>query len=332
MAIVLRGTGLLAIVLLVSACGGPAGIGITSGDWDKVYQASLAYENAMGIASRSAQTWQASRADRDKLQAVRQQVGQLTSEAQAAMAESDCTADGLGQVCAAVKALRDTSGGSLMARAQTNLGTAEAALTTFQHTHDTLLYDYAMAGESWNAWLRTLMLVVANYDQVSAWPDFGRRRDEALGAVQGFVKSGEDQELATQYGALTAALRPLDESVAALSQVIVTARGQGPETVATGATAAGTATGIAQTQTGAASSVPLAPGLSIDPTGIVQQLISSEYQLQQAREKNARDQVLAQLQELLWPDYSCFVTPTPACPSFVSGRPHALGADARLVR
>ncbi|HKX16421.1 MAG TPA: hypothetical protein VJT33_00215 [bacterium] len=321
MAVISRGAGLLAIVLLVSACGGPSGIGLTPADWDKVYQASLAYENAMGIARRSAQTWTASRHDRDGVQALRQQVTALTGEARAAAdGAPECTSTSMGEVCAAVKSLRDTSGASVLAMASTNLGAAEAALTSLQHTHDALIQDYATAGESWNAWVRTLMMVVANYDQVSAWPDYGRRRDQAVAAVTAFTNGHEDRTLADQSAALTVALKAGSSSLTALSRALVTARGQAPETTATGAAGPTAATGIAQTQTGAASSVSLAPGFSIDPTGIIQQLIQSQYAAQLERQKEARAGVLSELRNLLWPDYSCFEAPSVACPGFLPAR------------
>lgn len=330
MASLLRGVGLLATVLMLSACG-QTGIGITSGDWDKVYRASLAYENAMGIARRSAQTWQTSKADRDRFEATRQQVGQLTSEAQAAMdAASDCTSTSTGQVCAAVKSLRDTSGGSLMAKARTGLSTTDTALSALQNAHNAVVDDYNQAGTSWNAWVRTLMMIVANGDQVSAWPNFAERRDEALAAAEGFAKSGDDQKLADRANAFSSALKPLNDSVLALSQVIVAARGQLPETVATGAPGPGTATGIAQTQTG--SSVTVGDGFSIDPTGIVTQWIQSMYQLQQARETSTREKLLGQFQNMLWPDYNCFETPTPACPGFVPARPGSSSLGGQTAR
>ena len=321
MTVVSRGVGLLAVVLVASACGGSSGIGLTSADWDKVYQASLAYESAMGIARRSAQTWMASRQDRDGVQALKQQVTALTSEARAAAdGAPECTSTSTGQVCAAVKSLRDTSGASILAMAGTNLGAAQAALTSLQHTHDALIQDYAAAGESWNAWVRTLMMVVANYDQVNAWPDYGRRRNEAVAAVTAFTNGHGDRTLADQSAALSAALKAGSDSMTALSKAVVTARGQAPETTATGAAGPATATGIAQTQTGATSSVPLAPGFSIDPTGIIQQLIQSQYAAQLERQKEARAEMLSELRNLLWPDYSCFEAPNLACPGFLPPR------------
>jgi hypothetical protein len=314
-----RGAAMIAAAVIVAGCGEAPGVGLTSADWDMLYQAQLTREKAMAIASQSAQIWKGSQPSRSRVEAARAELDELTREGNDVLAAAhDCKPADKDALCTASAPLP----GQLRA-AQAGQAAAQTASAAFQTAYDGVVQGYQDARVPWNAWLHTVILVLANDDSVTSWGGFRKNEQAAIDAGQTFVgKTAEDaptRVLQARAKDLQAALSTYESNVQAVSRSVVTARGQISEP---GATIIGAQGPIPSQPTGAAAAAA-GGGIAIDPTGIISNFITLWGQFQQQRAQRAaqvREKLIGELEQFMWPDYQCFATPVPGCPGLSPGR------------
>lgn len=328
MKMVWRGAALLAAAAVLAGCGEGPGVGMTSADWDMLYQAQLTREKAMAIASQSAQIWKESQAGRRRVEAARAEVDQLTREGNDVLvAARDCKPGGKDALCTASAPMSDQ-----LKALRANHDAVQAASAALQTAYNDVVQRYDDARAPWNAWLHTVILVLANDDSVTSWSGFRKNEQVAIAAGQAFVgRTPEDapsRALQARQKDLQTAISAYESSVQALSSSVLTARGQ----IESG-TMAVAAPGVIPSQPTGAAAPAGGGGISIDPTQFISQFITLWAQAEQQRAQRAaqvREKLIGQLETFMWPAYDCFVTPAPACPGYVPGRatPPAGGARA----
>ncbi|HET7263837.1 MAG TPA: hypothetical protein VFL28_04155 [bacterium] len=328
MKMVWRGAAVVAAAVICAGCGEGPGVGMTSADWDMLYQAQLTREKALAIAAQSAQIWRDSQASRRRIEAGRAEVDQLTREGNDVLAVAhDCKPGDKDALCTASMPMPDQ-----LKALKANQTAVQSAAAAFQTEYDGVVQRYADARAPWNAWLHTVILVLADDDSVTSWSGFRKNEQIAIAAGQAFVgatpEDAPTRALRARQTDLQAALSAYDSSVQALARSVLTARGQIEST----ATVIAVQGPIPSQPTGAAAAAGGGGAISFDPTQFISQFITLWGQFEQQRAQRAaqvREKLIGQLETFMWPEYSCFTTPAPGCPGYPAGRASAPAGGAR---